>query len=86
LFIAVLHSNVSKVDRVLHMGYAWKAGEGANGPAQVTWLGPCVGAGDAGAVEQCPGSTDPCVDARNGVGKPTAAASVRPDVRALAVP
>ena len=30
--LQVLYLNVSKVDRVLHMGYAWEAGEGASGP------------------------------------------------------
>jgi hypothetical protein len=30
--LQVLHRDVSKVDRVLHMGCAWEAGGGASGP------------------------------------------------------
>ena len=44
-----------------------------------------MGAGDAGAVERRMDGAGPHVDAET-ERKPTAAASVRPDVRALAVP
>jgi hypothetical protein len=37
----VLHLDVSKVDRVLHIGCVWKVGRGASGPragnVQATW-------------------------------------------------
>jgi hypothetical protein len=43
LYVASVQLDVSKVDQMLHMRSVWEVGGGANGP--------CVGAGDAGAVE-----------------------------------
>jgi hypothetical protein len=39
--LQVLHLNISKVDRVLHMGRAWEAGGDARGPLmQSSGAGP----------------------------------------------
>jgi hypothetical protein len=43
--LQVLYLNVSKVDRILYMGCAWKARENASGPAQATlaaWAAACA--------------------------------------------
>jgi hypothetical protein len=54
--LQVLHPNVSKVDRVLHMGCAWEAGGGMSGPH--------VGTRNADVGWQCLGSMGSRVDAR----------------------
>jgi len=64
--LQVLYLDVSKVDPVLHIRYAWEAGGGASAVRGTFGRrGPCVGAGDAGAVEQRLGDMGPCVDTRN---------------------
>jgi hypothetical protein len=65
--LQVLHLDVSKVDRVLHMRCAWKAGGGTSGPrAGDVWAARAPrDAGDAGAVKRRPDGMGPRVDARN---------------------
>jgi hypothetical protein len=55
--LQVLHLDVSKLDRVLHMGHAWEVGEAASGlrvqpggAATSSRRGPCVGVRNANAA------------------------------------
>jgi hypothetical protein len=71
--LQVLYVNVSKVDRVLRMGYAWEAGGDASSPraGDIRRRGPRMATRDVG--EQRLATTGPCMDAR----KQTAATGVR---------
>jgi hypothetical protein len=62
LMLQVLHSNVLKVYRVVHVGCAWEAGGGASGPHGRTARAPAWPR-DAGTGEQRSVGTGPCVDA-----------------------